>query len=115
VAFETAGLAAPLVQCLDAVREHVPDLVLLDLMLPQMNGYEVIEAIRHHKQWRTIPVVVITGVEIDAEGRRRLQGQVEQVLQKGLYSRDRLFQEVRTLIGVHDRRHTLHQPETADA
>jgi CheY-like chemotaxis protein len=95
--------AADGIEALARLATDHPDLILLDLMLPQMNGYEVIEAIRQHKQWRTIPVVVITGVEIDAEGRHRLQGQVERVLQKGLYSRDRLFQEVRTLIGAHGR------------
>ncbi len=51
-----------------------PDLILLDLMLPRMNGFEVIEEIRKHKAWESIPVIVITGAEIDSEGRRSSGG-----------------------------------------
>jgi PAS domain S-box-containing protein len=94
-----------------------PDLILLDLMLPRMDGFELVEEVRRHKSWESIPIVVITGADLDPEARRRLQGRVEQVLQKGLYGRDELLDEVRALVGEHDRGLSppVSETENADA
>jgi CheY-like chemotaxis protein len=63
--------------------ERVPDLVLLDLMMPEMNGFEFLEALRARESWRAVPVVVITAKELTDEDRRRLNGGVERVVAKG--------------------------------
>jgi DNA-binding response OmpR family regulator len=47
---------------IEAVREKVPDLVLLDLMLPQIDGFGVLAAIRNDQALRTVPVVIVTAV-----------------------------------------------------
>lgn len=54
-------------RCLEVMRSAAPDLVLLDLVMPDMNGYEVLQAIRGDEELRRIPVVVISGVQ-DEEG-----------------------------------------------
>lgn len=54
-------------RCLEVMRSAAPDLVLLDLVMPDMNGYEVLQAIRNDDELRRIPVVVISGVQ-DEEG-----------------------------------------------
>jgi DNA-binding response OmpR family regulator len=89
---------------LDLVRQYRPDLILLDLLLPSMNGFEFIEAVRHDPESRLIPIVVMTGAELSAEDRRNLQGKVEQVLQKGLYGRDELLREIRSVVREHQGR-----------
>ena len=68
---------------LERSRERVPDLVLLDLMMPEMNGFEFLEALRARESWRAVPVVVITAKELTDEDRRRLNGGVERVVAKG--------------------------------
>jgi GAF domain-containing protein/CheY-like chemotaxis protein len=77
-----------------------PGLILLDLMMPEMDGFEFVAALRKHEAWREIPVVIITAKELTAEDRQRLNGYVEKILQKGAYTRDTLLREVRDLVAV---------------
>src|SRR5262249_53641326 len=65
-----------------------PGLILLDLMMPEMDGFEFLAELRLHEQWHTIPVIVVTAMELTQEERRRLNGQVAGILQKGAYSQD---------------------------
>src|SRR5215469_9817415 len=67
---------------LDAIRAELPDLILLDLMMPEMDGFELVAALQANAAWRTIPVVVVTALDLTAEDRRRLNGGVEQILSK---------------------------------
>ncbi len=76
-----------------------PALILLDLLMPGMDGFEFIETVRKHEVWRSLPIIVVTAKGLTAEDRSRLTGQVQQILQKGSYSRDRLLDEVRSLVG----------------
>jgi len=85
--------------------EHVarsrPSAILLDLMMPQMDGFEFVADLRSREEWRTIPVVVLTAKDITQEDRLRLNGYVTQVIQKGTYGRDALLAEVRDLVRAH--------------
>ena len=77
----------------------VPKVILLDLMMPEMDGFEFVSHLKQHEEWRRIPIVVVTAKDLTEEERHRLNGQVSQVLQKGAYSRDELLAEVsRTVI-----------------
>src|SRR5579859_3970987 len=83
---------------LERVATTRPGLILLDLMMPEMDGFAFISEMRQHEQWRTIPIVVITAMDLTPEDRRRLNGQVAGILQKGAYSQEALFAEVRNLV-----------------
>jgi PAS domain S-box-containing protein len=85
-------------QALDRVAEAKPALILLDLMMPEMDGFEFIDALRQQEAWRSIPVAVTTAKDVTAEDRQRLTAQVEQILQKGAYSREELLAQVRKLL-----------------
>ncbi len=86
---------------LDRLREHTPTVVLLDLMMPEMDGFEFLEAMRANEAWREVPVVVITAKILTDEDRARLNGGVEAVVQKGGRSRDDLLEEVARLVRAH--------------
>jgi len=86
------------------LREHRPDLILLDLLLPTMNGFEFIDEVRRDPESHSIPIVVMTGAELSAVDRQQLQGQVEKILQKGLYGRDELLREIRRAVRAHQSR-----------
>jgi GAF domain-containing protein/CheY-like chemotaxis protein len=83
---------------LERLRGTSPSLILLDLMMPEMDGFEFVAELRRHEGWRAIPVVVITARDLSRDDRERLNGHVEKVLQKGAYDRDQLLAEVRELV-----------------
>jgi CheY-like chemotaxis protein len=68
---------------LEAVRENKPDLILLDLMMPNVDGFEFAERLHADPRFRSIPVVVITAKDLTDDDRRRLNGSVLKVVRKG--------------------------------
>ena len=83
---------------LDRVRESIPNLILLDLMMPEMDGFEFLAELRHEVKWQDIPVVVLTSKDLTPEERALLSGKVERILQKGEYTRHALLREVRKIV-----------------
>ena len=83
---------------LNMMDETYPSLVLLDLMMPEMDGFEFIENLRRDDRWNSVPVVVVTAKDITAEDGQRLNGYVEKVVQKGSYSAESLMSELRGLV-----------------
>ena len=83
---------------LDRLRRHTPSLILLDLMMPEMDGFEFLAELRQHEQWQAIPVVVLTSKDLTPEERSLLSGKVERILQKGMYSREALLKEVKKIV-----------------
>jgi signal transduction histidine kinase/DNA-binding response OmpR family regulator len=65
----------------------VPAMILLDLMMPEMDGFEVLDALAAHEAWREIPVIVITAKQLTAAERERLLRQAHKVVEKGSASR----------------------------
>jgi CheY-like chemotaxis protein/anti-sigma regulatory factor (Ser/Thr protein kinase) len=65
------------------LEKKIPDLILLDLMMPEMDGFELVEHLQQNELWRKIPVVVATAKELTAADRARLAGSAQRVLQKG--------------------------------
>ncbi len=82
---------------LDDVR---PSVILLDLMMPEMDGFEFVAEFRRHEAWRAIPIVVVTAKDLSQDDRERLNGHVQKILQKGTHGRDQLLAEVRELVGA---------------
>jgi CheY-like chemotaxis protein len=84
---------------LDALEEGLPDILLLDLMMPEMDGFGVVAALQANPAWRDIPVVVVTALDLTAEDHRRLNGGVEQILSKSAYAPAELIKRVGALLG----------------
>ncbi len=64
-----------------------PALILLDLMMPEMDGFEVLDTLAAHARWRDVPVIVLTAKQLTAAERERLLGQAHRVMAKGSASR----------------------------
>jgi signal transduction histidine kinase/CheY-like chemotaxis protein len=82
------------------LHDLAPGVVLLDLMMPEMDGFEFVAEFRRHEAWRGVPIVVITAKDLSGEDRERLNGYVQKILQKGAYGRDELLAEVRDLVAA---------------
>lgn len=78
--------------------ENRPDLMLLDLMMPKMDGFEVIDRLREHESWCDIPVIVVTAKDLTHEETARLNGHIERVFRKGSLDRGVLLDLVRSQI-----------------
>jgi len=82
------------------IREAPPGVILLDLMMPEMDGFEFVAEFRTQEAWRGIPIIVITAKDLTPEDHQRLTGYVERILQKGVESREALLHEVRELVAA---------------
>ncbi len=89
---------------LESLARAVPDLIVLDLMMPEMDGFEFVAELRRTESGRRIPVVVVTAKEITAEDRARLNGQVRRIFHKGSFSREELTAELRRALDAGGRR-----------
>ena len=87
-------------EALARLREDKPDLILLDLMMPEMDGFQVVAALHGDPGWRDIPVVVITARDLDAADRERLNSGVQSVLVKEMFQPGELVERIRRLVQV---------------
>ena len=81
-------------QGLQMVRESRPDLIITDIMMPDIDGFQVIEAIKSDDDLRAIPVIVLTAKELTGKERTRLDGQTSSVLQKGTFLNEDLLNSI---------------------
>lgn len=83
---------------LEHLQRQRPAVILLDLMMPEMDGFEFAAELHRRENWRGIPIVVLTAKDLSLDERRQLYGYVEKIIQKGSYSREELLVEVRKLV-----------------
>jgi signal transduction histidine kinase/DNA-binding response OmpR family regulator len=83
---------------LEKLETQIPALILLDLMMPRMDGFAFVAELHKRADWRMIPVIVVTAKTLTPEDRIQLSGYVEKILQKGAFTRDDLLAEVRDLV-----------------
>jgi signal transduction histidine kinase/DNA-binding response OmpR family regulator len=85
-------------EALERLDEVTPAVILLDLMMPEMDGFEFLDTLRQDPARRGLPVVVVTAKELTADERRFLESRAATVLQKGSYRREQLTAEVMGLV-----------------
>jgi signal transduction histidine kinase/CheY-like chemotaxis protein len=79
---------------------EIPDLIVLDLMMPEMDGFEVVEALNGNPRTAQIPVVIVTASDATVEERKRLQGVVTAVIGKAGFNSALFMDEVRAAVGT---------------
>src|SRR5260221_7289668 len=90
-------------EALDLITKSQPDLVLLDLMMPEVDGFGVLDAMRQSNTTRAIPVIVLTGQDLTEEDMARLNQGVAAVLNKGLFSAKETLTHIEAAL-AHNRR-----------
>ncbi len=85
---------------LERLEEIQPALILLDLVMPETDGFEFASEVRKHEAWRSIPIVVVSSKDLTEEERRRLHQNVERIIDKAGVNRDTLLAEVRGLVAA---------------
>jgi signal transduction histidine kinase/CheY-like chemotaxis protein len=85
-------------EALDRLQEGKPDVILLDLMMPEMDGFAVVAALQKEARWRDIPVIVITARDLDAKDHERLNSGVQSVLVKETFRPAELVERIRRLL-----------------
>ena len=83
---------------LDAIRSRKPSLIILDLMMPEMDGFELIHKLRKNPDTREIPVVVLTAMDLSNADRLMLANSTTEILKKGASSRDEMLKIVKDLV-----------------
>ncbi len=83
---------------LQRLQQHRPDVILLDLMMPEMSGLELAQILHQHPLWHNIPIIVLTEKDLTPEERRDLAGCVEIIYQKGNYQRVDLLQQIQSCL-----------------
>ncbi len=79
---------------LELIRRERPDLILLDLMMPEIDGFGVLEVLHADEELQDIPVIVVTAKELTADERARLSGHIQALLQKGTFTDEELLREI---------------------
>jgi CheY-like chemotaxis protein len=82
-------------EAIDIARHELPDVIVLDLMMPEVNGFDVVEALKDHPATARIPILVVTAKQITVQDRARLTGYVTTIMEKAEFDRDRFTAEVR--------------------
>jgi adenylate cyclase len=85
-------------EALNRIQGSKPDVILLDLMMPEMDGFAVVAALQKEAGWRDIPVIVITSLDLDAKDRARLNAGVQSVLVKERFQPADLVERIRRLV-----------------
>ena len=81
-------------EALASAAHQRPDLVILDLMMPGMDGFSVLEALRKQRETANIPVIVVTAKELTPQERRRLEGRISRLMTKGEFLSEDLLGEI---------------------
>lgn len=79
---------------LQRLQQHQPDIILLDLMMPEMSGLEFAQILHNHPYWHQIPIIVLTAKDLTPEDRQQLSGCVELIYQKGNFRRVDLLTQI---------------------
>jgi CheY-like chemotaxis protein len=82
-------------EAIETARRELPDVIVLDLMMAEMSGFDVVGALSEHPDTARIPILVVTAKDITAEDRARLHGPVTRIMEKAGFNAARFMAEVR--------------------
>jgi PAS domain S-box-containing protein len=90
-------------EAIEMARHELPDLIVLDIMMPEVNGFDVVNALIADPETARIPILVVTGKQLTIEDRAKLTGYVTAIMEKTGYDNDRFVSEVRRAVSCRQR------------
>ena len=87
-------------EAIESVKRSEPDLIILDLMMPNVDGFEVIEYLKGGEETKEIPIIVLTGRELTKKQTQNLHGKVERIMKKGILSMEEILEVVKSTLGT---------------
>lgn len=81
-------------QGLELVKSRNPHLIILDLTMPEMDGFEVVETLKNDEDTQQIPIIIVSAKELSPSEHKRLTGQIEVLLRKGIFTENELLEDV---------------------
>ncbi|PCJ29492.1 MAG: hypothetical protein COA94_01150 [Rickettsiales bacterium] len=88
-------------KALESIKKSKPDLIILDLIMPVMDGFAVVDTLKTSKKWSDIPIIINTSKRLDEEDRKKLDGGVINILQKTKQDKDSMFKLIVELVRNH--------------
>jgi len=85
-------------EVLSLIQQEKPDLIILDLMMPEMDGFAVLDILKRDPETANIPIIVASAKELTPNEKGRLEGQIQSLMQKGDFLNDEFLSEVRALL-----------------
>jgi CheY-like chemotaxis protein len=85
-------------EALEQLSKQKPGLILLDLMMPVMDGFDFLLEMRSQSEWQDIPVIVLTAKDLTEDDRRVLSGRVEQIVEKGAVTHEQVLNLIRQAV-----------------
>jgi threonine synthase len=85
-------------EAIELAHTERPNLIILDLMMPEMDGFSVLERLQADPNTKDIPVIVVTAKELTSAEKDRLNGHIQKLMQKGDFMSDELADEIRALL-----------------
>ncbi len=83
---------------LDKLANGIPDIILLDLMMPEMDGLEFLSTMRENPEWHSIPVIAVTAKTLTEADKKQLNEQTQKILAKGNYSKEDLVEHIQEVL-----------------
>ena len=83
---------------LQKLDEQTPDIILLDLMMPEMDGLEFLATIRQQSEWQSVPVIAVTAKTLTPADKAQLNSQAQKVLEKGNFNKDALVTQIQDIL-----------------
>src|SRR6516225_3891368 len=83
---------------LDRLRQCIADVIILDLMMPEMDGFQLVAEMQKHPVWNQIPIIVVTARDLTVEDHARLNSGIEMVLRKETFSPTTLIESIRRVV-----------------
>lgn len=96
-------------QGIDIIQERCPDLVVLDLLMPEMDGFAVLEVLKTDQEMRRIPIIIVTTKDLTAEEQAEINGHVAALFRKGLFREEELLQDLN--LALHRARNRSEKPK----